>query len=150
MEKAKQVDGAPNGQSDGDHDEKDAIGYAKPPMATRFKSGQSGNRKGRPRGAKGKEAAVPRVLLEKRRVAATGTGRPRIATTLELTILLLKQLAAAGDQKAYWVQLDLARRYGESEPDQPVGYLLIPTVASREEWIEMFGPDGWAKSKNDE
>lgn len=29
-----------------------AVGYRKPPVATRFKPGQSGNRKGRPKGAK--------------------------------------------------------------------------------------------------
>ena len=38
-----------NGKDGGDGD--DSIGYGKPPMHTRFKPGQSGNVKGRPRGS---------------------------------------------------------------------------------------------------
>ena len=34
------------------------VGYAKPPVATRFKPGQSGNPKGRPKGAKNKRPAL--------------------------------------------------------------------------------------------
>ena len=42
--------------------EKDAdyqVGYGKPPIETRFKSGQSGNPRGRPKGAKNKTSRIP-------------------------------------------------------------------------------------------
>ena len=43
------------------HDEYE-VGYGKPPKATRFKKGQSGNPKGRPKGAKGFTASLMREL----------------------------------------------------------------------------------------
>ena len=45
------------------HDEDDdGVGYGKPPKHSRFKKGQSGNPKGRPKGAKGLRAALLREL----------------------------------------------------------------------------------------
>ena len=56
---------------------------------------------------------------------------------LELTILLLKQLAATGDQRAFRTLMDLDRRYGASEPDKPIGFLIVPEVRDEAEWMEM-------------
>ncbi len=117
--------------------EPDKVGYTKPPVETRFKSGQSGNPKGRPRGAKGRKATVIRILMEKRKVDIQGTGRPREITALELTVLLLKQFAAAGDQRAYRTLMDLDRRYGAPDPGNPVGFLVVPEVRDEAEWLEM-------------
>ncbi len=129
MEKPRQL-------AEGAH-EPDKVGYANPPVETRFKSGQSGNPKGRPRGAKGRKATVIRILMEKRKVDTQGTGRPREITVLELTVLLLKQLAATGDQKAFRTLIDLDRRHGSPEPGKPVGYLVVPEVRDETEWLEM-------------
>ncbi len=41
------------------------VGYGKPPKATRFKKGRSGNPKGRPKGAKGVNASLRRELETK-------------------------------------------------------------------------------------
>jgi Family of unknown function (DUF5681) len=41
-----------------------AVGHGKPPEATRFKPGQSGNPKGRPRGKKNKTDAPPHERLK--------------------------------------------------------------------------------------
>jgi hypothetical protein len=46
------------GEDDGDYE----VGYGRPPKASQFKSGQSGNPKGRPKGAKGLLASVKREL----------------------------------------------------------------------------------------
>ena len=40
------------------------VGYGKPPVSTRFKRGQSGNPKGRPKGSKGFNALMRRALSE--------------------------------------------------------------------------------------
>ena len=129
MEKPRQL-------GDGAH-EQNTVGYANPPVETRFQPGQSGNLKGRPRGAKGRKATVIRVLMERRKVDTDGTGRPREITVLELTVLLLKQLAAAGDQRAYRTLMDLDHRYGAPEPGKPVGYLVVPEVRNEAEWLEL-------------
>ena len=44
------------------------VGYAKPPEHTRFKKGQSGNRKGRPKGAKNLKTDLMEELGERLRV----------------------------------------------------------------------------------
>ena len=41
------------------------VGYGKPPKRTRFKKGQSGNPKGRPKGAKGFSASLHREMESK-------------------------------------------------------------------------------------
>ncbi len=41
------------------------VGYGKPPKATQFKKGRSGNPKGRPKGAKGVSASLKRELETK-------------------------------------------------------------------------------------
>jgi hypothetical protein len=40
------------------------VGYCRPPKRTRFKSGQSGNPRGRPRGSRGLKNVVAEVLAE--------------------------------------------------------------------------------------
>ena len=40
------------------------VGYRRPPKRTRFKSGQSGNPKGRPKGAQGLKSVVAEVFAE--------------------------------------------------------------------------------------
>ena len=52
---------------------RDKVGYKRPPMHTRFKPGQSGNPKGRPRGAGNLRTYVLKELKEK--VGLKGTNR---------------------------------------------------------------------------
>ena len=65
-----------------------AVGYKKPPLHTRFKKGQSGNPRGRPRGSKNFSTLLTEALNEP--VVVTGDGRRRTISKRELG---LKQLA---------------------------------------------------------
>lgn len=54
------------------------VGYGKPPRHTRFQKGQSGNPRGRPKGARGLKADLRAELSE--RVRVTENGRTRRLT----------------------------------------------------------------------
>ena len=103
MEKPKHVDAAPNGQGDGYRDGKDAIGYAKPPMAKRFKPGQSGNPKGRPKGSRGFAAELTEELGETIRVSENGKVKKLSKQRAMIKSLVAK--AAKGDPKAIQIVL---------------------------------------------
>jgi hypothetical protein len=70
------------------------VGYGRPPKATRFKPGQSGNPRGRPKGAKSIPALLEGELNRKIRVREGN--RERMLTMREL---LVRRLVANGVQK---------------------------------------------------
>ena len=76
-----------NHDDDGRHsstaDKSEVVGYRKPPMRRRFKV--SGNRKGRPKGAKNRKTIVQAVADEMHTVIENGKRRKR--STLELVLL---------------------------------------------------------------
>ena len=121
------------------HDD-DPVGYGRPPAATRFKPGRSGNPRGRPKGAKGTKATVKRVLMEKHRADPDGRGRTREYTALELTVMLLKTLAASGDQRAYKALMALDLQHSPQDSHEPIGFLIVPEVLTQEEWTARFTP----------
>ena len=57
------------------------IGYGKPPRANQFKPGESGNPKGRPKGAKSAETILHELLQQ--RISLNERGRTRRITVLE-------------------------------------------------------------------
>ena len=115
-----------------DDDDEDRVGYGKPPRRTRFKPGQSGNRKGRPQGAEGRNAMVKRVAGESHRV--TEHGKPRWRSTLELVLLLVRARASTGDVKAFATFQALLTRFGVEPPDHSNGaYIFMPELPTDEE-----------------
>lgn len=81
------------------------IGYKKPPRATQFKPGQSGNPKGR---AKGSENV--RTLIQKAhdaKVFVTLNGKRRSVSKLQAAFIQQANKAAAGDLKATKLLTDL-------------------------------------------
>jgi hypothetical protein len=83
---------------------------------------------------------VRRVLLEKRKVDLTGTGRPLQWTTLEIVVVQLRQVALEGNTRAFKLYKELEARHGEQDTESKGGVVVIPTVDSRETWIKLFGP----------
>jgi Family of unknown function (DUF5681) len=89
-----------------------AVGHCKPPLHSRFKKGQSGNPRGRSRGAKN----VATLLFDAldRAVVVTEDGRRRKVSKSELGIAKLVDRFAEGDPNVarllLGLMLELARR----------------------------------------
>ena len=89
------------------------VGYKKPPVATRFKPGQSGNAKGRPRAAKNFETVLAKELGV--RVEISENGRRRSITKREAIGKQLVNKAASGDPKFVPLLFSEARRIEEKQ-----------------------------------
>lgn len=100
------------------------VGFARPPEHTRFKKGQSGNRKGRPKKKLDIYTLLQRVL--KRKVRLKDADRQMYVS--EALIRKLRELALSGDQRAISLQrrildeagVDQAERFDPEEKKQRV------------------------------
>lgn len=100
---------------EGDNDDK--VGYRNPPKATRFKPGQSGNPKGRPKGAPGLPAIVRKVLSEK--ITVTENGRRQKKSKEELIVRVQVNKSLQGDPRACKFVMSL--RPADPEPPYDPG-----------------------------
>ena len=116
--------------------EPETVGYTKPPKATRFKPGQSGNKRGRPRGAKGRRALVEKVLGERQTIVEGGAETSK--TMLELVLLKLRHLAFAGNVRAFKALEMLQAKFTAQPPQRIGGALIVPEPMTLEEWEERF------------
>ena len=83
------------------------VGFGKPPAATRFKKGRSGNPKGRPKGKPNAATAILRA--PKVKVVINENGRRREVTKFEAAMTQLANKAAGGDLKALNLATTLTR-----------------------------------------
>ncbi len=98
--------------SDKDNDYE--VGYGRPPKSTRFRKGQSGNPKGRPKGARGVNASLRREL-EKKITVREGNREKRVLKSDALAMGIVAR-ALKGDPKATAEILRLDRDiYGEAD-----------------------------------
>ncbi|MEP2980424.1 MAG: DUF5681 domain-containing protein [Lentilitoribacter sp.] len=74
------------------------IGHGKPPKSTQFKKGQSGNKKGRPKGSRNTDTIVNDLLNKKMQIRENG--KQRNISTREAMIVAQLQKALKGDLKA--------------------------------------------------
>lgn len=108
------------------------VGYRRPPRKSRFKKGQSGNPRGRPKGSKNLASIIHATVRE--RITITENGRRRRISKLEAAAKQTANKAAAGDTKAFRLlsemlqQLDGGPPLGQSnlpEADQKVMKRLV-------------------------
>ncbi|MEO0399970.1 MAG: DUF5681 domain-containing protein [Pseudomonadota bacterium] len=96
---------------------------AKKSNSTRFRKGRSGNRRGRPRGAKHNKTILAQVANELLSINENGTRKRR--TVAELVLLTLRNLAIEGHPcavKAYAAIIDKYDAYREPKG----GFLIAP------------------------
>ena len=94
------------------HDDEE-VGYGKPPKATRFKKGQSGNPKGRPRGSRNFSTDVKATLDQP--VQLKIRGRNKTVATQQAALLRPREKALSGDGRALDRLLELARTYNDED-----------------------------------
>jgi len=83
------------------------VGYGRPPKTTRFKKGQSGNPKGRPKGSLNVATVLIKTLSEK--VVINENGQRKTVTKFEAALKQLVNKALGSDIRALRLLLDLAR-----------------------------------------
>ena len=93
----------PQERDDGGHAVEDSnddgkVGYRRPPRQHQFKPGQSGNPRGRSKGAKGLKSELLAEINEQ--VTITVNGKPRKIRTLRLILKALSAKAAKGNVAA--------------------------------------------------
>jgi Family of unknown function (DUF5681) len=88
------------------------VGKGRPPLHTRWKPGQSGNPKGRPKGSRPVGAILQEIIQQK--VPVTENGKARRIPALEVMLRRLANDAMRSDQKAIKFLLTLVDRYAES------------------------------------
>ena len=91
------------------------VGYGKPPAATRFQKGQSGNPSGRPKGRKNLASVLQQALQVK--VPVTEAGRRRMKSKLEVAITQVVNKAASGDLRALGQVLAMHSLLADVVPD---------------------------------
>lgn len=112
-------------------DDEDEVGYGKPPRKHRFKPGQSGNLRGRPK--KTKPDQDLRAILEKigsEEVEIKG----QTMTLRELEFRAIQHKAAKGDVAASRHLAKLREQAGCDKPNSGGGVLVVPGMESIEEW----------------
>ena len=100
------------------------VGYKRPPRHSQFRPGQSGNSKGRPKGAKGLKTLVRELLTQKVDVrSATGVKR---MTKMEAMLQKILEQAFSGNLRALSSFVAL---YQMAVPDDPVVVAgAMPTI----------------------
>jgi Family of unknown function (DUF5681) len=88
------------------------VGKGRPPLTTRWKPGQSGNPKGRPKGSRPIGAVLRDIIQQK--VSVTEGGKTRRIPALEVILRRLTSDAIRSDPRAIKLLLSLVDRYADS------------------------------------
>lgn len=89
------------------------VGHGKPPKATQFKPGASGNPRGRPKGAKNVDDEIFDLLTAP--VTINQNGKPTKMTPIAIAIKKLIANVASGDTKSIKILLDLRIAHAKAQ-----------------------------------
>jgi Family of unknown function (DUF5681) len=101
-----------------DDSTQEIVGYRNPPLASRFRKGQSGNLKGRPRG---RRSELPYEAVLGQEVIIRENGRERRVTAAEAFLLQLTKRGLDGDSAAARAAIDAIGDIRGTHPSAPDG-----------------------------
>lgn len=119
------------------------VGYGKPPAHSRFKPGQSGNPKGRPRKAGPSAERILSILDEPVRVRKGNTIRKM--SPFEVTVRQIVGKALKGDIKAAVEFVKMCERYKVVVTDAPMptsGVVEVPAHVPWDEATKLIETEG--------
>ena len=122
------------------------VGYGKPPKATQFQPGQSGNPKGRPKGRKNFATEFEEVMQGK--VAVHENGRQKQMSTQRALILTALKKALGGDVKAMNLVAALARQFQRPE-DADQAQVDKPLSSDEQAILNVFADEVLRKASID-
>ncbi len=105
------------------------VGFGRPPEATRFKKGVSGNPRGRPKGSMNVATAFMKALREK--VVINEHGQRKTITKLEAALKQLANKGASGDLRAL-AQLIALAQDAEAKQNVPGAQEPVTSEVDRE------------------
>lgn len=115
------------------------VGFCKPPEHTRFKKGQSGNPKGRPKSKKSKHTDISSVLAEP--VRAKLGKKDQNLSPFEASVRKLAEKALRGDLAAIIGFIKLCEEYDVIAPPPAVTsgpVVVVPKEMTSEEWLAKY------------
>lgn len=105
------------------------VGKGRPPLETRWRPGQSGNPKGRPKGSRNISAVLSEILRQ--RVAVTENGKTRKVPVLEAMLRRLVNDALRNQPAAMKLLMSMVDRY----TDSPQAALHLEELAAEDQRI---------------
>jgi hypothetical protein len=125
------------------------VGFGRPPKATRFKPGKSGNPRGRPKGSRPVGAVLQQILG--RRVAVTENGRTRRVPMVEVILRQLANDAMRSEPSAVELMLSLVDRYAQApEAELSIDQLLEEDQAIVAKYLKPSSVQRSLKSQKSE
>jgi hypothetical protein len=108
----------------------DQVGYGKPPRHSRFRKGQSGNPRGRPKGSQSAARLARSILNEK--IVIRENGKRRWITRREAMLKQLANKGIMGGLRSIREVLNLDAAGAEAEPrGKPLRIELVPVEPVR-------------------
>lgn len=127
------------------------VGYGKPPNATRFQKGASGNPTGRRRGSKNLSTILDEELEQ--RVVIRENGKQKTITKRRASMKQLVNKAASGDHRALQILInylhDLEGRVGTVEEGSQLDEIDQQIVGGILERFQKVGKNGGGGNANE-
>ena len=108
------------------------IGYRRPPASGQFKKGQSGNKKGRPKGSKNFLTLLEHELGQT--ITVNENGKKKVITRMQAMVKRMVADALQGNLKSLMALVEILRRTGKFEENDSANQL----PADYEEILNSF------------